>query len=38
MGVVINIATWIDPTAASLQPHEPETTEQLIAFEPRVSH
>jgi hypothetical protein len=38
MGVVINIATWIDPTAASLQPHEPETTEQLVAFEPRISH
>jgi hypothetical protein len=38
MGVVINIATWIDPSAASLQPHEPEATEQVVAFEPRTSH
>jgi hypothetical protein len=38
MGLVINIATWIDPVAASLQPHEPEATEQLVAFEPHTSH
>lgn len=38
MGVVVNVATWIDPAAASLQPHEPEATEQLVAFETPTSH
>src|SRR5262245_13016693 len=38
LGVVVNVATWIDPTAASLQPHEPELTEQRISLEPRNRH
>jgi hypothetical protein len=37
-GVVINIATWIDPSAASLQPHEPEFTERRVALEPNQRH
>ena len=35
VGVVVNIATWVDPSAASLQPHEPETTELVVTLEPR---
>jgi hypothetical protein len=38
VGVVVNVATWIDPNAASLQPHEPEATEQVVALEPPASH
>jgi hypothetical protein len=38
VGVVVNLATWIDPSMASLQPHEPENTEVLVALEPRTSH
>jgi hypothetical protein len=38
LGMVINLATWIDPTAASLQPHEPEPTDQRVALEPTRRH
>jgi len=38
VGVVVNVATWVDAATASLQPHEPEPTELTVALEPRTSH
>jgi hypothetical protein len=38
LGMVVNVATWIDPAAASLQPHAPEATERRVSFEPRSTH
>jgi hypothetical protein len=37
-GMVVNVATWIDPAAASLQPHAPEPTERRVSLEPRNTH
>src|SRR5258708_5442778 len=34
MGVVVNLADWTDVNAGSLQPHEPESTERVVALEP----
>ncbi len=31
-GVVVNIASWTDETAAKLQPHEPEPTELVVVL------
>ena len=30
LGVVVNLATWTDSRAESLQPHEPETTDVIV--------
>ncbi|MBV8191570.1 MAG: hypothetical protein JOY64_01300 [Alphaproteobacteria bacterium] len=38
LGMVVNVATWIDPSAASLQPHAPEPTERRVSLEPRNAH
>jgi len=32
MGVVVNLASWTEENAPSLQPHAPESTDLLIAF------
>jgi hypothetical protein len=29
-GVVVNLASWTDESKASLQPHEPESTELVV--------
>jgi hypothetical protein len=34
IGVVVNLANWTDASAGSLQPHEPEPTEHVVALEP----
>lgn len=33
LGVVVNLANWTDSSAAKLQPHEPEQTDQVIDLE-----
>ncbi len=38
LGVVVNLASWSDANAASLQPHEPEPTELLIDLEADTRH
>jgi hypothetical protein len=30
MGVVINLASWVDANGEGLQPHEPEPTELMV--------
>ncbi len=37
-GVVINLASWTDEKAQSLQPHEPEPTELVIDLEIESRH
>ncbi len=32
LAVVVNLASWADESAASLQPHEPESTEVLVSL------
>lgn len=32
-GVVVNLANWTDAKAASLQPHEPESTDLVVDLE-----
>jgi hypothetical protein len=32
LAVVVNLASWTDESAASLQPHEPESTEVLVSL------
>jgi hypothetical protein len=31
-GKVVNVASWTDPTASSLEPHEPEATDVILEF------
>ena len=38
VGVVVNVATWVDAATASLQPHDPEATELVVTLESRTSH
>ena len=33
LGVVVNLANWTDEKAASLQPHEPESTDLVVDLE-----
>jgi hypothetical protein len=37
-GVVVNLANWTDETKASLEPHEPESTELVIDLETDTRH
>lgn len=37
-GVVVNLASWADANAESLQPHEPESTEQVVDLEVESHH
>jgi hypothetical protein len=37
-GVVINLASWTDESAASLQPHEPEPTDLVVDLEADTRH
>ena len=32
-GVVVNLASWTDETKASLEPHEPESTDLVVDLE-----
>jgi hypothetical protein len=32
LAVVVNLADWTDESAASLQPHEPESTDVLVSL------
>jgi hypothetical protein len=36
--VVVNLASWADQSAGSLQPHEPEPTELVVDLETDVRH
>jgi hypothetical protein len=36
--IVLNVASWTDSSAQSLQPHEPETTEQMVFLEMEKPH
>lgn len=38
LGVVVNLASWADQSAGSLQPHEPEPTELVVDLETDVRH
>jgi hypothetical protein len=38
MGVVVNLANWTDAKAPKLAPHEPESTDLVIALETRSQH
>ena len=38
LGVVVNVANWVDTTASSLQPHAPESTELMVTLGPDGSH
>ncbi len=38
LGVVVNLASWADDSAASLEPHEPEPTELVVDLETDVRH
>jgi hypothetical protein len=33
LGVVVNLASWTDASAAKLQPHAPEPTDQVVDLE-----
>ena len=37
-GVVVNLASWTDETKASLEPHEPESTELVVDLETDARH
>jgi len=37
-GVVVNLASWTDETKASLEPHEPESTELVVDLESDTRH
>ena len=37
-GVVVNLASWTDESKASLEPHEPESTELVIDLETDTHH
>ena len=37
-GVVVNLASWTDQTKASLEPHEPESTELVVDLETDTRH
>ena len=37
-GVVVNLASWTDETKASLEPHEPESTELVVDLEGDTRH
>ncbi|HEY6981421.1 hypothetical protein [Reyranella sp.] len=37
-GVIVNLASWTDDSAASLQPHEPEPTELVVDLETDLRH
>jgi hypothetical protein len=37
-GVVVNLASWTDETKASLEPHEPESTELVVDLETDTRH
>ena len=38
LGVVVNIANWTAANPASLQPHEPESTERVVDLQIDVLH
>lgn len=37
-GRLVNLASWTDANAASLNPHEPEPTELVVEFETDTHH
>jgi hypothetical protein len=37
-GVVVNLASWTDETKASLEPHEPESTDLVVDLETDTRH
>jgi hypothetical protein len=37
-GVVVNLASWADETKASLEPHEPESTDLVVDLETDARH
>jgi len=37
-GVVVNLASWADETKASLEPHEPESTDLVVDLETDTHH
>ena len=37
-GVVVNLASWTDAKAESLQPHEPESTDQVVDLDTENRH
>jgi len=37
-GVVVNLASWTDETKASLEPHEPESTDLVVDLETDTHH
>ena len=37
-GVVVNLASWADETKASLEPHEPESTDLVVDLESDTRH
>jgi hypothetical protein len=38
LGVVVNLASWADRNASSLQPHEPEPTERVVDLDIDTRH
>ena len=36
--VVVNLASWSDPNAMSLQTHDPETTDLVVDLEGNIRH
>ena len=38
LAVVVNLANWTDASAASLEPHEPESTELVVKLETDSRH
>jgi len=37
-GVVVNLASWVDEKAQSLQPHKPEPTDMVVDLEGETRH
>jgi hypothetical protein len=37
-GVVVNLASWADEKAQSLQPHKPEATDMVVDLEGETRH
>jgi hypothetical protein len=37
-GVIVNLASWVDGQASSLQPHEPERTDLVVDLEADTRH
>jgi len=37
-GVVVNLASWVDEKAQSLQPHKPEATDMVVDLEGETRH